>query len=880
MGIIATVGRRSFSVTMLIGTMYFLLTAGGITMVYPFLLMLATATTTEGDMQEYRLIPAYWTSDEALYRKYLWLRYDTGVSGAGPHDYRLAYPGADVSRFRRDEYFGWGEKSSPGSLGEAIPPGRSADDPAVRKRAADLDRFLRESAALWPGPPLMESFEDPATHKVSRRLVCDPFGRPLDPAGLTTGLGNRYPTVGYMGAAFTGLSGIGRDQWTEFLDRFYTNPQNGDESQADRIARARARHSRPYERWWQVQPGYDMPGTVDWSILDGDGVQQDWLFFKATWLPEHCLRALRPTLIAPQLAIDLKARYDTIDRFNLAMGLAKLDWAHLAADQPAAEAKILTTGRDVVLARNINASAFGGPSQMPEGPLLAAIRALCGKAKGTVPFSGRLEKGTVPLVGAEREGQSPFSETAPKMGTVPYLLPPQIDAEWAKFTVVFGLNSKAVARLNDRINDRWVSWFASRGYPVAHLDPFANFEEVYVSSSRPLYEPLAKVWDDFVSQHVPGQMKESSADFADSADGLLKISPEKSATPFHLRLPSHAWRDFLHYIYDPTPQPFAGSVPSNSTTSADESPSSISNLRHLRNLRKDSSANRAEADTFRNLYLAGISQAEVDRRVRRGRLLYGPDYDEFNLAPMPIADRDVVEFFDPAHKSELRREFLFGNFAVVLNELVLEGRAMFNTLVLILLTIACQIVVNPLAAYALSRFRLKYTYKVLLFMLATMAFPPAVGMIPSFLLLKNLGLINTYAALVLPGIASGYTVFLLKGFFDALPQELYEAAEIDGAGKITTFLNVTFPLSKPIFAIIALDSFTAAYSGFMWAFLICPDHKMWTIMVHLFSLQQAAGAAQASVAMAAMVLAAVPTFLMFLFCQNVILKGIIVPSFK
>jgi multiple sugar transport system permease protein len=158
-----------------------------------------------------------------------------------------------------------------------------------------------------------------------------------------------------------------------------------------------------------------------------------------------------------------------------------------------------------------------------------------------------------------------------------------------------------------------------------------------------------------------------------------------------------------------------------------------------------------------------------------------------------------------------------------------------------------------------------------------MAFPPAVAMVPNFLMLKELHLLNTYWALVLPGMANGYSIFLLKGFFDALPKELYEAAEMDGASPMNCFFNITFPMSKPIFAINALGSFNWAYTGFMWAFVRCPDPRKWTLMVHVFNDNQYA---IASVQMAILVIASIPTLLMFLFCQNIILRGIIIPSFK
>jgi len=187
------------------------------------------------------------------------------------------------------------------------------------------------------------------------------------------------------------------------------------------------------------------------------------------------------------------------------------------------------------------------------------------------------------------------------------------------------------------------------------------------------------------------------------------------------------------------------------------------------------------------------------------------------------------------------------------------------------------LVVNPLAAYALSRYQLPGTYKILLFLLATMAFPAEVTMIPGFLLLKSARLLNTYWALILPTMASGYSIFLLKGFFDSLPRDLYEAAMLDGAREYVMFTRITVPLSKPVLAVIALMTFTMAYGSFMWAFLVCQDPKMWTLMVWLFQMQ--IWAPQFMI-MAALVLAAIPTLLVFVFCQNIIMRGIILPVEK
>ena len=140
----------------------------------------------------------------------------------------------------------------------------------------------------------------------------------------------------------------------------------------------------------------------------------------------------------------------------------------------------------------------------------------------------------------------------------------------------------------------------------------------------------------------------------------------------------------------------------------------------------------------------------------------------------------------------------------------------------------------------------------------------------------TVSLLNTFAALVLPGMANGFSIFLLKGFFDSMPKELYEAAEMDGAGEWTKFWALTMNLSKPILAVIALGAFTGAYSAFMMALIIIPDQKMWTIMVWIFQLQSAGG----PVVYASLVIAAIPTFIIFVLCQNVIMQGIVVPTEK
>lgn len=263
-------------------------------------------------------------------------------------------------------------------------------------------------------------------------------------------------------------------------------------------------------------------------------------------------------------------------------------------------------------------------------------------------------------------------------------------------------------------------------------------------------------------------------------------------------------------------------------------------------------------DTLDVLYAAWMARAG-------GRL---PDI-------LPQKEIDAAQM--QAEKDAWRWRFVFLNYQRVLDEMMLHGRAGMNTLILVGLYLAGALTVNPLAAYALSRYKPRGTYFILTFCLASIAFPAEVLMIPVFLQLKEWSLLNTFGALVIPNLANGFSIFLLKGFFDSLPRELYEAAEIDGASGWVMFWNITMTLSRPILAVIALGAFTTAYGMFFYALILAPDPRLWTMMVYIFQLQSSAAY---PVVYASLVLVSIPTLLVFIFCQRIILRGIVVPSEK
>lgn len=265
----------------------------------------------------------------------------------------------------------------------------------------------------------------------------------------------------------------------------------------------------------------------------------------------------------------------------------------------------------------------------------------------------------------------------------------------------------------------------------------------------------------------------------------------------------------------------------------------------------------------------------TDQPIDRLRLV-GPEY-HFGQKVMPAAVAAMEYEYVRKHAGALRWAYTVRNYINVLDELIFQGRALLNTTIFCAMAIVLAMLVNPMAAYAMSRFKMVSTYKILLFLMATMAFPPMVTLIPQFIMLRNLGLFNTFIALVMPLLVNGYMIFLLKGFFDSLPNELYEAARIDGASEIRMFWQITMALSKPILAVLALGTFTSAYTMFLYPLLVAPDTDMWLISVWLFQYQQRSSSAGVY---ASIIIASIPTMVIFLFAQRTIMRGIVVPIEK
>ncbi|NLC56694.1 MAG: ABC transporter permease subunit [Armatimonadetes bacterium] len=406
-------------------------------------------------------------------------------------------------------------------------------------------------------------------------------------------------------------------------------------------------------------------------------------------------------------------------------------------------------------------------------------------------------------------------------------------------------------------------WLRLRyGAEVAPLNKAwgTNFKsrfEVRLAERRPAHPRQAKDWEEFVRTELPSQFVGADPEAAPLYRRFLAQQYEGSIDLLNRRYGTR-WASF-----DVVPLPPPQKVPVAGMPQAD----------WLAFVEDVLPAEMIYVQVPEILFRKHLEQRYGS--VASLNKAWGTKYTSFLQVAPPYMETDWVEM--QVDRKAIRREFIVRNYREVFNYIVLHGRSLWNTLVLVVGLMAVTLIVNPLCAYGLSRFNLPQTYKILLFLLATMSFPAEVSAIPRFLLLKQFHLLNTYWALILPAMANGYSIFLLKGFFDSLPRDLYEAATIDGASETLMFSKITIPLSMPVMAVIALSTFTAAYGSFMWALLVCQNPKMWTLMVWLSQMQQWA---PTFVMFAALVLAAIPTLLVFVFCQNIIMRGIIIPTEK
>lgn len=201
------------------------------------------------------------------------------------------------------------------------------------------------------------------------------------------------------------------------------------------------------------------------------------------------------------------------------------------------------------------------------------------------------------------------------------------------------------------------------------------------------------------------------------------------------------------------------------------------------------------------------------------------------------------------------------------------AQIVLNSLVLAVLTTLFQLVTSSLAAYVFSRMPFKGRNAVFAVYLATMMIPMQVLVVPLFVEMKNLGLIDTYLGVLLPGIASAFGVFLLRQAMNSVPQDLDQAATLDGAGHFRIFGLIVLPLVRPALATLTVFAFLNSWNSFLWPLIILRTPEMKTLPVALAGLQ-GQYTTQWDIVMAGSVVSVLPMLALYIFTQKYIIQGV------
>lgn len=212
------------------------------------------------------------------------------------------------------------------------------------------------------------------------------------------------------------------------------------------------------------------------------------------------------------------------------------------------------------------------------------------------------------------------------------------------------------------------------------------------------------------------------------------------------------------------------------------------------------------------------------------------------------------------------------NFAEVFSRLNMV-QVFKNTFVYIALILVFDLLLNSICGYALAKFDFRGKELMLNFVVALMVLPMEAIMLPLYIEMSQLGWVNTLAALVIPFVANCFSIYMFRQFFCDIPDELLEAASIDGSGPIRTFFTIVMPISKTVYATVFILDFVAHWNDFMWPFLVMTGEGKRTIQLAIqvfFGTQPV----HYSAIMAALVVSAIPMLIMFIFMQKYYIEGI------
>lgn len=207
---------------------------------------------------------------------------------------------------------------------------------------------------------------------------------------------------------------------------------------------------------------------------------------------------------------------------------------------------------------------------------------------------------------------------------------------------------------------------------------------------------------------------------------------------------------------------------------------------------------------------------------------------------------------------------------------------MLNSFIVCIATALGVLLLSSVTAYTLSRNRFTGNRFVYYLIISAMMFPGVLTFVPTYMIVRNLGLLNTNWAMILPYMAGGqvFAIFIMKGFFDGLPEDLFEAARIDGAGHLQVYWHIVLPLSKPVLSVVLIMNIIGSWNNFMWPFVTQSDGKNHVIASGLYVLATSAYALDFGTLFAAYMLSSIPLLILFIYATRPFIQGITSGAFK
>ncbi|KAB8126377.1 carbohydrate ABC transporter permease [Gracilibacillus oryzae] len=235
-----------------------------------------------------------------------------------------------------------------------------------------------------------------------------------------------------------------------------------------------------------------------------------------------------------------------------------------------------------------------------------------------------------------------------------------------------------------------------------------------------------------------------------------------------------------------------------------------------------------------------------------------------SIKPNGFSTTEPLEWFLPPYTFQNYTDIMFGS---------LIFRWLLNSVVVALITTVLTLLITSLAAFAISQMKFRYKNFIFIFFLLGLMIPGEATIIPLYEVAKSLGLIDTYAGLILPMIASPMGVIILKSFFDNVPKEVVESAIIDGCSYFKLFYKIVLPLAKPALSAIGIFTFIGSWNNFLWPYLSIMSETLYTLPVGLpvFNATYSQAYVQP---MTANAIASIPVIIAFLIFEKQIVKGI------